>query len=60
MRKKIQNKKISISITLDNDIVKQINENYTNISKFLENCILVELCKNDIIRDELRFKKIIL
>ena len=60
MKHKIENKKISISITLDSDLLKIVNENYTNRSKFLQNCIIEELCKNDMIKEELKNKKIIL
>lgn len=60
MRRKIENKKLTISITLDVDLLNIVNENYTNRSKFLENCIIEELCKNEMIKEELKSKKIIL
>lgn len=56
----MKNKKISISISLGVEILKILNEKITNRSKFLENCIIEELCKNSEIKDELKNKKIIL
>jgi len=60
MRRKIKNKKITISITIGPDILNIVNDNFTNRSKFLESCIIYELCKNNDIRKELVDKKIIL
>lgn len=59
MRRKIENKKVSVSITLNSDVVNIMNERITNRSKFLENCIIEELCKNVEIREELKKLKII-
>lgn len=60
MRKTIKNKKISVSITLDSEILKIVNENFSNRSKFLENCIIEELCKDTKIKEELvKIKKIL-
>lgn len=42
---KKEKKKTELSITIDNDIIKYIKENYTNRSKFIEYCILQELLK---------------
>jgi len=42
---KNEKKKIELSITIDNDILMYIKENYTNRSKFIEYCILQELLK---------------
>lgn len=60
MKRKVENKKISISITLDNNILKVIDENFSNRSKFLKNCIIEELCKSSEIKNELKKMKIIL
>ena len=60
MRKQIKNKKISVSITLDQDVLKLIDENFSNRSKFLENCIIEELCKSSELEEELKKLKIIL
>jgi metal-responsive CopG/Arc/MetJ family transcriptional regulator len=60
LRKKVKNKKISISITLDSNLLDIVNEQFSNRSKFLENCIIEELCKNDLLKEELKNKKIIL
>jgi len=60
MKKKIKNKKITMSLTLDVDVVKLINENFSNRSKFLQNCIIEELCKNEMIKEELKKLKIII
>jgi len=37
-----------------------LDENFTNKSKFLEKCIIEELCKNKDMENELKIKKIIL
>lgn len=60
MRRKIENKKITVSISLNPDVLNVVNERFENRSKFLENCIIEELCKNEQIREELRNKKIII
>jgi len=61
MGKVIKNKKISISISMDGEVLKIINERYSsNRSKFLENCIIEELCKDNQFQEELRNKKIII
>jgi len=60
MRRKIKNKKISISITLDADLLNIVNEKFSNRSKFLENCIIEELCKDNDIKEELKKLKTIL
>ena len=60
MRRKIENKKKSISISLDVDILNVINNEYSNRSKFIENCILEEMIKSDVIKQILISKKIIL
>jgi metal-responsive CopG/Arc/MetJ family transcriptional regulator len=60
MRKKITNKKITASITLDRKILKIVDDNFSNRSKFLENMIIEELCKNEKLKEELKKIKIIL
>lgn len=60
MRRKIENKKITISISLDVDILNIVNKNFANRSKFLERCIVEELCKNNEMREFLKNKKIII
>ena len=60
MRKKIKNKKKSMSITLDSELLKIVDNIYSNKSKFLENCIIEELCKNENIKNELIKSNIIL
>jgi hypothetical protein len=60
MRKQIENKKLSISISLDVDVVDLIGKKFTNRSKFIEKCIIEELCKNFEIKEELKNEKIIL
>jgi len=56
----MKNKKISISISLDPKVLDIIGENFTNRSKFLENCVIEELCKDPDFKEELKNKKIIL
>ena len=60
MRKKIENKKVSMSITLDVEVLKILDENYSNRSKFIENCVIEELCKNEDFKNYLKKIKIIL
>lgn len=54
------NRRIVISISLSPDILKIVNETISNRSKFLENCIISELCKNENIKSELKNKFIII
>jgi hypothetical protein len=60
MKKKITNKKITASITLDKKILKIVDDNFSNRSKFIENIIIEELCKNGNLKEELKKIKIIL
>ena len=60
MRKKIENKKVSMSITLDVEVMKILDEKFSNRSKFIENCIIEELCKNEEFKNDLKKNKIIL
>ena len=60
MRKPKKNKKISISITLGVEVFNLLNENFINKSKFLENCAIEELCKDEYFEEQLKNKKIIL
>lgn len=59
MKKRVE-RKIVISITLDPELLKIVNETIANRSKFFENCIISELCKSPEIKDILKNKKIIL
>lgn len=54
------NRRIVISISLSPDILKIVNETISNRSKFLENCIISELCKNSEFKKELKNKFIII
>lgn len=60
MRKKIEKKKITFSITLDAELLDIINNTIANRSKFIQNCIIEEICKSSEIKEELKNKKIIL
>ena len=60
MRKKIEKKKTTFSITLDADILNIINNTISNRSKFIQNCLIEELCKDFELNKELKNKKIIL
>ena len=60
MRRKIENKKIVISISVDPDILDIINDTIANRSKFIENILIDEICKNSNIKEILKNKKIIL
>ena len=59
MKKRVE-RKIVISITLDPELLEIVNETIANRSKFFENCIISELCKNNNIKEILKNKKIIL
>jgi len=59
MRRKVESKRITISITLDKDVFNFVDNN-SNRSKFLENLIVEELCKKNDIKEELKSKKIII
>jgi metal-responsive CopG/Arc/MetJ family transcriptional regulator len=60
MKKKITNKKITTSITLGKKILGIVDNNFSNRSKFIENIIIEELCKNEEFKKELKKIKIIL
>jgi len=60
MRRKIEKKKMTFSISLDVDVLKIINETIANRSKYIQNCIIEEMCKSLEIKEELTNKKIIL
>jgi metal-responsive CopG/Arc/MetJ family transcriptional regulator len=60
MRRKIEKKKITFSISLDIDVLNTVNETIANRSKFIETCIVNELCKSEEIKSELKKKFIIL
>ena len=60
MRKKIKNKKMTASITIDKKILKIVDNKFSNRSKFIENIIIEELCKNEDIRSELVKIKIVI
>ena len=53
------NKKIVVSISLDPELLNLVNETVSNRSKFLENCIISELCKSEDIKSELKKKFIV-
>lgn len=53
-----KNKK-SVSITLPKEVIEIIDTNMENRSKYIEYCIISELCNNDIFKQELKDKKII-
>ena len=60
MKEKIRRKKIGISITLPQDIIEMIKENNDNVSKYLEYCIIKEMCNDNFFKEELRKRKIII
>jgi len=60
MRTPKKNKKLSISISLDANVLKLIDDNFINKSKFIESCVIIELCKDVEFKEELKIKKIIL
>lgn len=52
-------KRLVISISLAPELLSLVNETVSNRSKFLENCIISELCKNEVIKSELKKKFIV-
>lgn len=60
MRRKIEKKKITFSISLDSDILNIVNKTITNRSKYIQNCMLEELCKSPEIKEELKNRKIVI
>lgn len=60
MRRKIEKKKTVISISVDPELLETINNVIGNRSKFIQNCIIEEMCKNSDIKNELKNKHIIL
>ena len=60
MRRKIEKKKTVISISVDPELLDTINNVIGNRSKFIQNCIIEEMCKNSDIKNELKNKHIIL
>ena len=53
-------KRLVISISLDPELLNLVNETVSNRSKFLENCIISELCKSEDIKSELKKKFIVI
>jgi hypothetical protein len=60
MKRKVKVKKINASITLEPKVLEIVNSNFSNRSKFIENIIIEELCKNENNKEELKKIKIIL
>jgi hypothetical protein len=60
MKKKVRNKKITASITLDPKVLEIVDSNFSNRSKFIESIIIEELCKNESFKEELKKSKIII
>ena len=60
MRRKIEKKKIIISISVDPELLNIINETISNRSKFIEMYMIEEICKSSNLKEELKKKKIIL
>jgi len=59
-RRKIEKKKIVVSISVDPDILDIINDTISNRSKFIQNIMIEEMCKNLEIKEELQKLRIIL
>lgn len=60
MKRKVKIKKANASITLDPKVLEIVDSNFSNRSKFIENIIIEELCKNENNKEELKKIKIIL
>jgi hypothetical protein len=60
MRKTKKNKKTTISISLDPRLLDTLNDITSNKSKYVVNCMIKDICKDDTIKQTLKDKKIIL
>jgi len=60
MKRKVKIKKVNASITLDPKVLEIVDLNFSNRSKFIENIIIDELCKNEFFKEELKKIKVIL
>jgi hypothetical protein len=60
MKRKVKIKKVNASITLDPKVLEIVDSNFSNRSKFIENIIIDELCKNELFKEELKKIKVIL
>lgn len=60
MRPKIKNKKTTMSITIDSKLYDIVQNNFSNKSKFVQSCMIEELCKNSQLKEELKKLKIII
>lgn len=60
MKRKVKIKKVNASITLDPKVLEIVDSNFSNRSKFIENIIIEELCKNELFKEELKKIKIII
>jgi len=60
MKRKIENKKITFSISLEPELLEVINNTIANRSKFIQNCIVEEMCKSSEVKEELKKRRIIL
>ena len=60
MRRKMEKKKTTFSISLDAELLKIINDTIANRSKYIQICIIEEMCKSSEIKEELQNKKIII
>lgn len=59
MKRKVKIKKVNASITLDPKVLEIVDSNFSNRSKFIENIIIEELCKNELFKEELKKIKVI-
>lgn len=60
MKRKVKIKKVNASITLDPKVLEIVDSNFSNRSKFIENIIIEEICKNESFKEELKKIKVIL
>ena len=60
MRRKIEKMKMTFSISFDPDILNIVNNTIANRSKYIQNIMIDEMCKNSEIKEELKNKHIIL
>ena len=60
MRRKIEKKKMTFSISVDPEILDIINSTIANRSKYIQNIIVEEMCKSSEVKEELKKRRIIL
>ena len=54
MRRKVEKKKITFSISLEPELLEVIKNTIANRSKYIQNIIVEEMCKSSEVKEELK------